>query len=179
MAKYLHVPTSWCRKNYTFGFLESINSVVHAEIMLQIRLSSYHPLIIDENTAISVNKMLIIYFKFRTAASAVHKTMLGEIIKLSACNVQAAIKDFYTWNKLDMMKTMMFTSDGASVMLGRNNGVATQVKQCIPHLIEQHCVAHREDLGLVNAGTNDEENRDTFEDHLYSPLLILSPNRTL
>nr|XP_006115242.1 uncharacterized protein LOC102444032 isoform X1 [Pelodiscus sinensis] len=154
MAKYLPLPASWRSKNYAFKFLESINSVVHAEIMSQLRLSSYHTLIIDESADICVNKVLIIYFKFRDAASAAYKTVFGGIIKLSACNAQAitaAIKDFYTLNKLDLMKMVMFTSDGASVLLGGNNGVATQLKQYVPHLIEQHCVAHREDLGLVEA----------------------------
>ena len=34
-------------------------------------------------------------------------------------------------------------SDGASVMLGRKNGVAALLKQSVPHLIANHCVAHR------------------------------------
>nr|XP_006122371.1 E3 SUMO-protein ligase KIAA1586-like isoform X1 [Pelodiscus sinensis]XP_014428732.1 E3 SUMO-protein ligase KIAA1586-like isoform X1 [Pelodiscus sinensis] len=154
MVKYRHIPVSLCSKNYAFEFLESINSVVHAEIMSAIRLASYHTLIIDESTGISVTKLLIIYFKFRDAACTTHKTVFGGIIKLSACDAQAitaAIKDFYTLNTLDMMKMVMFTSDGASVMLGKNNGVAAQLKQCVPHLTELHCVAHREDLGLVDA----------------------------
>ena len=46
---------------------------------------------------------------------------------------------------------VMFTSDGASVMLGKRNGVAAQLKLEIPHLVEQHCVAHREDLGISDA----------------------------
>lgn len=36
-------------------------------------------------------------------------------------------------------------------MLGKNNGVAAKLRQSIPHLLEQHCVAHREDLGLDDA----------------------------
>lgn len=44
----------------------------------------------------------------------------------------------------------MFTSDRASVMLGRHNGVAAQLKKEIPHLTQQHCVAHREDLGITD-----------------------------
>lgn len=45
----------------------------------------------------------------------------------------------------------MLTSDGASVMLGKHNGVAALLKRQIPHLTEQHCVAHREDLGIDDA----------------------------
>ena len=42
----------------------------------------------------------------------------------------------------------MFTSDGASVMLGKVNGAAAKLKLEVPHLVQQHCVAHCEDLGI-------------------------------
>lgn len=41
-----------------------------------------------------------------------------------------------------MNRIVMFTSDGASVMLGKCNGVAAILRQSIPHMLEQHCVAH-------------------------------------
>ena len=43
---------------------------------------------------------------------------------------------------------VMFTSDGPVVMLGKRNDVAKLLKNFVPHIIEQHCVAHREDLGI-------------------------------
>ena len=46
---------------------------------------------------------------------------------------------------------VMFTSDGTSVMLGKNNGVAVIVKCEIPHLCEQYCIAHPEDLAVEDA----------------------------
>ena len=45
----------------------------------------------------------------------------------------------------------MFRSDGASVMLGKNIGVATLLCCDIPCLVEQHCMVHREDLGIDDA----------------------------
>lgn len=45
----------------------------------------------------------------------------------------------------------MFTSDGTSVMLGKKNGVAAILKYKMRHLTEQHCVGHREDLGIDDA----------------------------
>lgn len=50
-----------------------------------------------------------------------------------------------------MNRIVMFTSDGASVMLGKCNGVAAILRQSIPHMLEQHCVAHREDLAIDDA----------------------------
>ena len=46
---------------------------------------------------------------------------------------------------------VMFTSGGASVMLGRYNSVAAQLKREIPHLVQQYCVAHREDLAISDS----------------------------
>ncbi|XP_035487733.2 uncharacterized protein LOC118309564 [Scophthalmus maximus] len=48
-------------------------------------------------------------------------------------------------------RMVMLTSDSASVMLGKHNGVAALLKRQIPHLTEQHCVAYREDLGIDDA----------------------------
>ena len=36
-------------------------------------------------------------------------------------------------------------------MLGKNNGVAAPLHHDITHLVEQHCMAHREDLGIDDA----------------------------
>ena len=76
------------------------------------------------------------------------------MVKLSLCNsisIVTAIKQFYYENGLDLQKMVIFTSDGASVMLGKNNGVAAILKREIPHLCEQHCVAHQEDLAVEDA----------------------------
>ncbi|KAJ1104278.1 hypothetical protein NDU88_001690 [Pleurodeles waltl] len=151
VALYVKIPDSWRSMNHAFEFLEAINSMIRSDFMAELRSARYHTLIIDESTDISVTKMLILFFKFRSVTSTEHKTVFGGIVTLSACNAEAitlAVKDFYTANKLDLMKKVMFTPDSVSVMLGKNNGVASRLKQSIPHLVEQHCVLHREDLGV-------------------------------
>ena len=35
-------------------------------------------------------------------------------------------------------------------MLGRRNGAAVKLKEDIPHLVQQHCVAHREDFCIAD-----------------------------
>lgn len=98
--------------------------------------------------------MLVLYIKFREDNNVNHKTVFGSIIQLIACtakDIVQAITQFYTKHKLDMQRMVMLTSDGASVMLGKHNGFAALLKRQIPHLTEQHCVAHREDLGPDDA----------------------------
>ena len=79
------------------------------------------------------------------------KTVFAGIMPLFSCDSQSILKEikkFYTTNNIDIKKMVMFTSDGAAVMLGKRNGVAKLLQNSIPHLVEQHCVAHREDLGI-------------------------------
>lgn len=64
----------------------------------------WHTLIVDDSRAISVHKMLVLYL------------------------VQA-IAHFYSKHDLTCKKMVMPTSDGASVMLGKHNGVAALFKR--------------------------------------------------
>ena len=92
------------------------------------------------------------YFKYRSPNALVYKTVFGGIIQLTACHAQAleqAIKEFYNEHEIDLNRLVMLTSDGAFVMLSRWNGLVALLKRTVPHLSEQHCVAHREDLALT------------------------------
>uniref|UniRef100_A0A915HLV2 DUF4371 domain-containing protein n=1 Tax=Romanomermis culicivorax TaxID=13658 RepID=A0A915HLV2_ROMCU len=48
---------------------------------------------------------------------------------------------------------VMFTSDGAAVMLERFNGVAEKLRKEYGyfHLLDFHCICHRENLALKDA----------------------------
>ena len=138
---------------------------------------------IDESTDISVNKCLILYFKFRPKDCHEYKTFFGGIIHLQACDafsILLAIKQFYQKKKFDFQKMVMFTSDGASVMLGKINGVAAKLKLEVPHLVQQHCVAHREDLGISDTWKEIKLMRDmdTFMRTVY-PIFSRSQQRNM
>ena len=150
----MNIPEHWRSKNYAFEFVKSINKIVQEENMCSIRNAPWHTLIVDESTDITVHKMLVLYIKYREENDVSYKTEFGGIIQLTSCTAPAiveAINQFYTKHRLDMQRMVMLTSDGASVMLGKHNGVAALLRCQIPHLTEQHCVAHREDLGIDDA----------------------------
>ena len=46
---------------------------------------------------------------------------------------------------------MSFLSDGASVILGRNNGVAAKLANKNPYLFVSHCIVHRLALAYNSA----------------------------
>ncbi|CAM5163229.1 unnamed protein product [Eretmochelys imbricata] len=154
MEKYVCIPASWRSKNYAFEFLEIINCIVQNDLMHEIASAMFHTLAVDESTDISINRYLILYFKYRSINSADYKTSFGGLLRLQECvavSIMSAIKEFYKKHQLDLMKMVMFTSDGASMMSGKLNGVAAQLKRDIPHLVQQHCIAHWEDLGISAA----------------------------
>ena len=129
--KDVRIPNSWRSKNYAFEFIEIINGMVQDNFMADISLATSHALTVDESTDISVNKYLILYFKYRPVNSNEYRTSFGgkHAIQLEACDatsIVTAVKEFYKKHKLDLNKMAMFTSDGASVMLGKVNGVAAQ-----------------------------------------------------
>ena len=116
-----------------------------------IASANFHTLSVNESTNIFVSKCLILYFKYRVSFE--YKTRFGEIIQLKSCeasSIVTAIEKFYKKYRLEMHKMVMFTSDGATVILGRRNGVAVKLKERIPHLVQQHCIAHWEDSGIAD-----------------------------
>ena len=124
--------------------------------MLSTRQATCHTLIIDDRNDISSTKMLILYIKYYTADDCrlMTETVFAGIIPLSRCDSQSILKEikkFYTINNIDIQKMVMLTSGGATVMLGKRNGVAKLLKNFVPNIIEQHCVAHREDLEIDDA----------------------------
>lgn len=56
-------------------------------------------------------------------------------------------------------------SDGASVNLGVNNSVATRLSNGKPYVLNVHCVAHRLELGILNA-LKSNQNLITVQDML-------------
>lgn len=71
--------------------------------------------------------MLIIHVKYRKLVEISYHTMFGGILKLTSCyssSIVEAVKQFYSENDIDLQKMVKFTYDGASVMLGKRNGVA-------------------------------------------------------
>eukprot|EP00914_Ancora_sagittata_P000004 GHVO01000010.1.p1 GENE.GHVO01000010.1~~GHVO01000010.1.p1 ORF type:complete len:152 (-),score=14.77 GHVO01000010.1:74-502(-) len=57
--------------------------------------------------------------------------------------ITAAIISLLDRFGLQLEKMCAFGSDGAPALVGQKNGVAGQLKAKIPHMVNNHCVAHR------------------------------------
>jgi len=70
---------------------------------------------------------------------------------LQGCDTESILRSVGKYFDEIQVSLDMFTSDGASVMLGCDNGVQAELKSLVPHMIEFHCVAHREALSVSQA----------------------------
>uniref|UniRef100_A0A915I3F4 HAT C-terminal dimerisation domain-containing protein n=1 Tax=Romanomermis culicivorax TaxID=13658 RepID=A0A915I3F4_ROMCU len=137
----------------SYQFLDAMNKYVENDQLAELRDSKSFSIHIDESTDISKTKLLLVYTQHVHVASGAVKHMFRKAIELENLDAKAISKkilSYFEENEIDGRKLVMFTSDGAAVMLGSKNGTAMRIKRAlnIPHVISFHCVAHLEALGV-------------------------------
>ena len=145
---YLYTTAStWLSKTHrstysTWEFVHALNAVTESEDVAKLQKARYFSLLLDESNDISCAKNLMVYCQFL------------KLLALKECDADSIFKsvaEYFHEIDVSMDKMIMFTSDGASVMLGCSNGVQAKLKSVVPHLMEFHCVAHREALSVSQA----------------------------
>ena len=142
------------RSSYgTWEFVHALNAVVETDDIQSLQQACYFSLLVEESNDVSNAKNLLIYCQYLLLDLVRKKVELKfiKLLPLKECDAQTiftVVTGFFTQNKVSIEKLIIFTSDGASVMLGYNNGVQAKLKSIVPHLIEFHCVAHREVLAV-------------------------------
>ncbi|KAF2346617.1 hypothetical protein FHG87_022627 [Trinorchestia longiramus] len=63
-----------------------------------------------------------------------------------AADVKKPVDNFFKNNSLSWYKVSAVCSDGAPIMLGRKSGFGAVVKADAPHIIDTHCILHRQPL---------------------------------
>ncbi|CAI7871307.1 unnamed protein product [Closterium sp. NIES-53] len=58
---------------------------------------------------------------------------------------------------VDVSKIVGISTDGASVMTGKENGLVARLWEHVPHLFSCHCIAHREALAVKDAAESSED----------------------
>lgn len=101
-------------------------------------------MIFDEATDISVHKQLGLCIQYISPSGKVvaRNLKMLEIPQGSADSITQAILHYISNSQLDLQKMAGGASDGASVMMGRVNGVMAQLKGIVPFFIATHCAAH-------------------------------------
>ncbi|XP_064633641.1 zinc finger protein 862-like [Lineus longissimus] len=147
---------NWLVKQDTAYTTKYKRQAIKEEKIEAIKKSVVFAVLIDESTDITTIEQMLIYAKYLDQATGETKiTLLGteEMRSVNADNITRKLVAFLEDNVgLDVKKLAGFGSDGASVMAGRNNGVATQLKRLSPMLVSCHCVAHRLALAMSDIG---------------------------
>jgi hypothetical protein len=123
-------------------FLMAIAKTIEDEIWNELSDVVAFGVMIDESTDITTTKRLDVYVSY-VAKQGIFKT---RFLSLSECDAESIINVIINIfsTKGILSKLVAFASDGASVMLGKNGGVAARLSRvCTYPLIINHCVAHR------------------------------------
>ena len=109
-------------------------------------------LLIDESTDVSIHKQLVLYVVFPTPSGpSCQYLRIIQLVGGTAVTIHQAIVTEFNNLGINIKQMLGLATDGASVMVGRRNGVSTRLKENVPHLISIHCVAHRLALASVTA----------------------------
>ena len=129
--------------------------VVEDSDLEKVRNASFYSLLVDESNDISVTKNLMMYVQFLDIEVQSVRVMFLKNLPSQGCDadsIVAKITEYLQSSEIDLPRMVMFTSDAAPVMLGCNSGVSVKLRNSfVPHLIENHCVAHKEALAAGHA----------------------------
>lgn len=141
----------------------TLGDAMKEEVLKKARTANAFGLLTDEVADISVKENLVTFIQFfdRELEETVTKFLSCKNImeKYSAADAESItnlLLEEMENDSLDIANLTGFTSDGASVMVGKKSGVAARLRDLNPVLINIHCVCHR--LALSCADSNESIN---------------------
>jgi len=110
-------------------------------------------LILDESTTIADSSVLILYL--RSSVYGKVTSFFIDLIELSGCDSTSITKAITSTLLIhgfdnDYLSNHLIgvCSDGASVMVGKNSGVLTEMVKKFPNIVMWHCLCHRIELSV-------------------------------
>ena len=133
------------------------------EIVHSAQKVQSYGLMVDEVTDIAVQSQILTFIQFVSPVTSCIETaflsvqnVLEEFESANADGLTSLIKDELQQCGLSLTNLKGLATDEAAVMTGRNNGVATKLKELNPVLISVQCICHK--LALACTDTNKEIN---------------------
>ncbi|CAG8618526.1 6518_t:CDS:2 [Cetraspora pellucida] len=143
--------------------LYKLFEIQHGEDQNQFECELYKSngwsLILDESNTVSAEKTLAIVSKHLIASAKPIYQFLGLILLTdsTANTIIAEINWFFQAKHISYDDLMHICTDGASTMIGSQVGVATQLKNKNPFILEHHCISHKLALAAKDAAKQVEE----------------------
>ena len=139
-----------------------LGETIKEEIVTSVQKVQSYGLMVDEVTDISVQSQMLTFIQFVSpVTSSVEiaflsvQNVLDEFSSANADALTSLIKDQLVQQcGLSLKNLKGLATDGAAVMIGKNNGVAAQLKELNPVIINVHCICHK--LALACTDTNKE-----------------------
>ncbi|KAL4148664.1 hypothetical protein QTP88_002837 [Uroleucon formosanum] len=144
-----------------------VSNIVETEAKLSV--------LINESTTISAVCGMVVYIKayisyddpvfiFLDLVELVSQTADNIVNQLVDCLKESGFNENYL-----IQNWILFVSDGASVLLGKKNGVAKCLKDRYPLIFSLHCMNHRLELAVSDAvkDVNATNHFKSFMDSLY------------
>ena len=126
---------------------QCIADCIKEKIFADAQASPAIGIMADESIDISVTKSLVIYYIwYLDPIHEQYKTSflsLTEVPSGTADVIAEAIKKELSSSAIPLAKCCGFSSDGAKVMVGKQNGVAALLKRENTSMIDVHCIAYR------------------------------------
>ena len=111
-------------------FLKVLATIIEEEQLSSLTNSKYYSLLTDESTDIAVKKQLLLVASYLVGGQVTTAFIyIQDIPNGTANTIVQAILSYVSEKSVDIDKLKGFASDGASVMVGLHNGVATQLKR--------------------------------------------------
>ena len=141
------------------GILTTMGRVIKEKITKAANEAKCYGLMVDNVTDIQVKEQNIIFIQYVENANVqirflAVKDLMEDAASPNAKTITDNIKEELAKDDLDVQKFLSLASDGASVMVGKNNGVAALLKRENPRLVNVHCICHR--LALACGDSNNE-----------------------
>jgi DNA polymerase III epsilon subunit-like protein len=129
-------------------FFILIGSVIENKIVNDVNSARCYGILADDVSDISVKELMIGFVQYvKNAEVQVRFLFVEDILQDSitpdAETITAVLKEALSVREIDLKSMSSFVSDGASVFLGCNNGVAQKLRNEVPSLINIHCICHR------------------------------------
>ncbi|XP_071486689.1 zinc finger protein 862-like [Diadema antillarum] len=156
-AKGIDIGTAYRTDKYAQVFTHYIAKAERLKMQKRVEESSFFSVISDGTTDASVTEDEIVYLrhakdgKIHLEFVAVTGVITADSKSITDAIIRA-LSDHLGITPEGMSRKMVgFGSDGANVMLGKNNGVSTRLRELNPELQAVHCTAHRLELAFKDA----------------------------
>lgn len=144
------------RSKGSIHILICLGKAVKQMLLEDMKRANSFGLLIDEATDIATLSQLLCFIQYVTLSGCPEVQFLAIrnlLDEFDLCNAEAIVETVlkvFEESDLDVSELSGLATDGASVMLGKNNGVAAKLKERNPKLINIHCICHKLALACVD-----------------------------